>query len=94
MATLAELTAAAAVAQEPGFTTPGRTKFGGVDPLGLRQINFDLMDEVLPGLNNVARHIRPFAVVTWAWRRALQQAQALGEMTIPAGRPAGFRGSD
>ena len=83
MATLAELTAASTAAQEPRFTTPGRTKFGGVDPLGLRQINFDLRDEVLPGLNNVARHIRPFVVVTWAWRRALQQA--LGEMTIRQG---------
>ena len=85
MATLAELTAASTAAQEPRFTTPGKTKFGGVDPLGLRQINFDLRDEVLPGLNNVARHIRPFVVVTWAWRRALQQAQALGEMTIRQG---------
>ena len=85
MATLAELAAAAAAAQEPGFATPGRTKFGGVDPLGLRQINFDLMDEVLPGLNNVARHIRPFVVVTWAWRRAFQQAQALGKATIRQG---------
>ena len=85
MATLAELTAAAAAAQEPGFTTPGRTKFGGVDPLGLRQINFNLMDEVLPGLNNVARHIRPFVIVTWAWRRARQRAQALGEKKIRQG---------
>jgi hypothetical protein len=42
---------------------------GGVDPLGLRQINFDLMDRVFPGLNNVARHIRPFTIVAWAWRR-------------------------
>ena len=82
MATLAELTAAATEAQEPRFTTPGRTHFGGVDPLGLRQINFDLMDEVLPGLNNVARHVRPFVVVTWAWRRARQQAKALGRTKI------------
>ena len=82
MATLAELTAAATEAQEPGFTTPGRTNFGGVDPLGLRQINFNLMDKVLPGLNNVARHVRPFVVVTWAWRRARLQAKALGRTTI------------
>ena len=47
-------------------TVPG---VGGVDPLGLRQINFDLMDRVFPGLNNVARHIRPFTIVAWAWRR-------------------------
>ena len=25
---------------------------GGVDPLGLRQLNFNLMDELVPGLNN------------------------------------------
>lgn len=42
---------------------------GGVDPLGLRQINFELMDQVLPDLNNVARHIRPYIVMAWAWRR-------------------------
>ncbi len=84
MATLAELTAAATEAQEPQFTTPGRTNFGGVDPLGLRQINFDLMDEVLP-VNNVARHVRPFVVVTWAWRRAHLQAKALGKTTIRKG---------
>ena len=82
MATLAELKAAAKDAQEPGFTTPGRTNFGGVDPLGLRQINFNLMNEVLLGLNNVARHVRPFVVVAWAWRRARLQAKALGRTTI------------
>ena len=57
-------------------------KLGGLDPLGLRQINFDLMDQVFPGLNNVARHIRPFVLVTWAWRRASQLAQKQGARTI------------
>jgi hypothetical protein len=33
------------------------------------------MDQVFPGVNNVARHIRPFVVVTWAWRRAKQLAE-------------------
>lgn len=54
---------------------------GGVDPLGLRQINFDLMDQVLPDLNNVARHIRPYIVMAWAWRRVkviLQSTKAKG----------------
>jgi hypothetical protein len=36
------------------------------------------MDQVFPGLNNVARHVRPYVVVTWAWRRARQLAEALG----------------
>lgn len=75
---IAELTAAAAGAQDPGFASATIPKPGGVDPLGLRQINFDLMDQVFPGLNNVARRVRPFVVVTWAWRRAHQIAQRLG----------------
>ncbi|MCA2993948.1 MAG: septum formation inhibitor-activating ATPase [Gemmatimonas sp.] len=65
-------------------------KLGGVDPLGLRQINFDLMDGVLPGLNNVARHIRPFVVVTWAWRRASQLSQSLGTAVVQSERLQDF----
>ena len=85
MAKLQELANASAAAQEPGFTKPGKARLGGVDPLGLRQINFDLMDEVLPGVNNVARHIRPFVVLAWAWRRALQRARVLGRERIRQG---------
>lgn len=81
---IAELAAAAATADDPKFVTPTTTKFGGVDPLGLRQLNFDLMDEVFPGLNNVARHVRPFVVVTWAWRRAVQRAEGSGVPHIKA----------
>lgn len=88
--TIAELTATAAAADEPTFVAPGRANFGGVDPLGLRQINFDLMDGVFPGLNNVARHIRPFVVVAWAWRRALQRAQARRTTVIKLGELQDF----
>ena len=87
---LNDLAATAAAADEPAFITPGRIKFGGIDPLGLRQINFDLMDEVLPGLNNVARHIRPFVIITWAWRRARQRAEALGINVIAQGQLVDF----
>lgn len=80
---LADLTAGAASAVEPTFVIATIPKLGGVDPLGMRQINFDLMDQVIPGLNNVARHIRPFVVVTWAWRRARQLAEARGISKIP-----------
>jgi hypothetical protein len=80
--TIAELSAAATAAVEPEFVTRANANFGGVDPLGMRQINFDLMDQVFPGLNNAARHIRPFVVVTWAWRRASQLAQATGASNI------------
>ena len=87
---LAEIKAAAAGSEGPGFPPASVPKFGGVDPLGLRQINFDLMDEVLPGLNNVARHIRPFVVVAWAWRRANQLAQSQGSKTISLDRMQDF----
>jgi hypothetical protein len=90
-ASLAELTARAAAVTEPGFTPAAVPKLGGVDPLGLRQINFDLMDLVFPGLNNVARHIRPFVVVTWAWRRANQLAQNLRKAHNSRRSAAGFR---
>src|SRR5688572_17892857 len=67
----------------PWIVEPTVPSVGGVDPLGLRQINFDLMDTVFPGLNNVARHVRPFVLVTWAWRRARQLAQDLGKKDVP-----------
>ena len=82
---LADLTAAAAAADGPCFTPVGQVQFGGVDPLGLRQINFDLMDRVFPNLNNVARHIRPFVVVAWACRRAAQLAARQGADRIAEG---------
>jgi hypothetical protein len=80
---LTELTNAAALAVEPDVVAATTPKLGGVDPLGMRQINFDLMDQVIPGLNNVGRHIRPFVVVTWAWRRAKQIAEAQGTTEVP-----------
>lgn len=49
-----------------------------IDPCGLRETNFDMMNEVLDGLNNVARHVRPFTLVTWAWRRAIRLAEREG----------------
>ena len=55
-----------------------RMAIGGVDPLGLRQINFDLMDQVLPDLNNVARHVRPYIVMAWAWRRVRTIVKSTG----------------
>lgn len=88
--TLAELTEKAAQAEDPSFASPSIPKPGGVDPLGLRQINFDLMDKVFPGLNNVARHLRPFVVVTWAWHRALQLAQKGGGNSVRIDRLEDF----
>jgi hypothetical protein len=44
----------------------------GVDPLGLRQVNLDMMDRLLPGINNVTRHVRVYTLMTWAWWKAGQ----------------------
>jgi hypothetical protein len=42
---------------------------GGVDFLGLRQTNIDLMIEAIPGINNVTRYVRPFSLMAWVtWK--------------------------
>src|SRR6266536_2758082 len=81
--TLIELSDSAVTAEEPACTSRYIPKNGGVDPLGLRQINFDFMDMVLPGLNIIARHIRPFTLVAWAWLRAATRARELGMISVP-----------
>lgn len=67
--TVEELIQSASKVSEASIVAESKVQVGGVDPLGLRQINFDLMDRVLPGLNNVAEKLRPFVLMTWAWRR-------------------------
>jgi hypothetical protein len=47
----------------PSYTSPQ----GGVDFLGLRQVNLDFMSSCLPGINNVTRYIRPFSVISWMY---------------------------
>lgn len=76
---LSDLLEEATLADEPRITGASKVVPGGVDPLGLRQINFDLMDEVLPGLNNVANRLKPFLLMTWAWRRARTIVQQGGQ---------------
>ena len=79
---LVELSDAAVAVRDISFTSPYIPKFGTINPLGLSQTNFDLMDQVFPGLNNVAMHIRPFTLVTWAWKRAAACAEKLGTETV------------
>ena len=57
---------------------------GGVDPLGLRQINLNLMDLALPGINNVTTIIRPYVMMTWAWWKAGQLVQQKSTKDFPA----------
>lgn len=51
---------------------------GGVDFLGLRQVNLDLMAECLPGINNTTQHIRPFSVLSWIHWKFHSQLEARG----------------
>ena len=86
MALLADILEESSLTDEPRITGPSKVKPGGVDPLGLRQINFGLMDEVLPGLNNVADRLKPFILMAWAWRRA--------EMIVKSNRKGGASDED
>ncbi|WP_025660150.1 hypothetical protein [Rhizobium sp. IBUN] len=55
-----------------------RTDESGVDPVGLRQLNLDLMDDAIPGINNVTRDCRPYTFMAWAAWKATQVAAAAG----------------
>ncbi len=52
----------------------------GVDPIGLRQLNLDLMDATVPGINNTTMHIRPYAFMAWTWAKARDVLSAGGEV--------------
>jgi len=56
---------------------------GGVDFLGLRQVNLDLMAECLPGINNVTYFIRPYSVLSWIYWKFYEGMKAKNE-DLPA----------
>lgn len=62
----------------PVFVEPYRPDQGGTDFLGLRQVNVDLMDECLPGINNVSSFIRPFSLISWIYWKFYHLAAASG----------------
>lgn len=82
--TLAELSEASGRATAPSIVSPLPLQPGGVDPLGMRQRNFDLMDMALPGINNAANRLRPYVVLTWAWWKAGELARATGQQNPDA----------
>ncbi|MYA88650.1 MAG: hypothetical protein F4X97_09390 [Boseongicola sp. SB0662_bin_57] len=50
------------------FFLPQRTgENSGVDFLGLRQVNLDMMAEMIPSINNVTDYIRPFSLMSWVF---------------------------
>ncbi|MBB1612720.1 hypothetical protein A9978_09720 [Pseudomonas sp. UMC65] len=52
--------------QRAFFVSPSVRESGGVDYLGLRQANLELMDQFMPGINNRTQWIRPYSVMCWA----------------------------
>ena len=52
----------------------------GIDPIGMRQLNLDLMDAVIPGINNVVSHIRPYTFMAWTWKMATDVVGASGSV--------------
>lgn len=88
--TLEEMVASAAACDGPAIVGELSISHSSIDPCGLRETNFEMMDLVANGLNNVARHVRPFTLVTWAWRRALQLAEREGKAVLDAAVLEGF----
>lgn len=86
MATLADINALDILAgwSGPRLVAKPPLRPGGVDPLGLRQVNFDLMDRCIPGLNNTATRLRPYALIAWAWWKAAELARSeVGDAVDP-----------
>lgn len=52
---------------EPFFLPSRSGENSGVDFLGLRQTNLDMMAEMIPSINNVTDYIRPFSLVCWVF---------------------------
>ncbi|AEG49611.1 hypothetical protein Sphch_1934 [Sphingobium chlorophenolicum L-1] len=80
---LSELDIAVAAMDGAWPVPPLPLNVGGVDPLGLRQLNFGLMDRCIPGLNNAAWRLRPYVVMAWAWWQAARLADRNGLPALP-----------
>ena len=58
----------------PRFEQPS----GGVDFLGLRQVNLALAFECIPGISNVTEYVRPFSVLSWIFWKFHELAERSG----------------
>jgi hypothetical protein len=66
------------IPEHPTFVPPMKQQSGGVDFLGLRQVNLDLRDHCLPGFNNRTHWIRPFSLVSWIYWKFYQLCKTAG----------------
>ncbi|TKC98023.1 hypothetical protein [Polyangium fumosum] len=75
----------------PFFVPPYVPEHGGVDFLGLRQANLEMMATCLPGINNVTVHVRPFSLLSWIHWKFHELAAAAGQKQIFGERFSEFR---
>lgn len=62
----------------PFFLPPRSGENNGVDFLGLRQVNLDMMAEMIPSTNNVTDYIRPFSLMSWVFWKFYDLCAASG----------------
>lgn len=72
-----------ALPKGPYFIPRHKCETGGVDFLGLRQANLDLMQFCLPGISNTTQHIRCYSLLCWIhWKfHELVAAKGLEEVS-------------
>lgn len=63
---------------QPFFLPPRLGENNGVDFLGLRQTNLDMMANMIPSINNVTDYIRPFSLVCWVFWKFYDLCSAAG----------------
>lgn len=63
---------------QPFFLPPRTGENNGVDFLGLRQTNLDMMADMIPSINNVTDYIRPFSLVCWVFWKFYDLCEAAG----------------
>lgn len=68
-----------ALSEEPHLVTRAPLRQIGVDFLGLRSINFALMDEYFPGISNATRYVRAYTFMSWAWWKAYDVVNSSGQ---------------
>ncbi|MDD2736265.1 MAG: hypothetical protein PHF56_20225 [Desulfuromonadaceae bacterium] len=70
----------------PFFIPKFKIDPSGVDFLGMRQANLELMETCLPGINNYTRYIRGFSVLSWIYWKFydLMKAQEIDQQSSEA----------
>jgi len=66
-------------------------KTGGVDFLGLRQVNLEMTGYCIPGISNTTRYIRPFSLLSWIHWRFHAELAAAGRTKVTDAEQRAFQ---